>query len=355
VGIAPNLSLESVASLDALREEWSELAGASRNVFATWEWASVWWQHFGIDRELLLTTCRSESGKLVAVIPLYFFASRPLRILRFLGHGPADELGPVCVQPAGADAARALQTTLADSRWDVFFGESLPADEKWISVLGARTVRKEASPVLQIEGRGWDDLLASWSSNLREQVRRRERRLIREHDVRFRLADDPGRLEADFGVFVALHSARWGAASAFKGWEPFHREFAKRALDRGWLRLWFLDVDGRPVAAWYGFRFAGVESYYQAGWDPAWGRESVGFILLAHSIREAAVDGMSEYRFLRGDERYKYRFADVHREVETIALSSGALGWAALGLGAAARHARPLERAVIRLARAFRS
>jgi CelD/BcsL family acetyltransferase involved in cellulose biosynthesis len=352
--VASNLSLESVASFDTLREEWSELAGTTRNVFATWDWASVWWEHFGVNRDLLLTTCRSDDGKLVAVLPLYFFACRPFRILRFLGHGPADELGPVCVQSARAQTARALQRTLADSRWDVFFGESLPADEGWVSLLGARTVRKEASPVLLIEGRGWDELLASWSSNLREQVRRRERKLIRGHDVRFRLAEDPSRLDADFGVFVALHLARWGQASGFKVWEPFHREFAKRALERGWLRLWFLEVDDRPVAAWYGFRFRGVESYYQAGRDPGWSRESVGFILLAHSIREAVVDGMSEYRFLRGDEGYKYRFADVHRELETIALSSGVLGRAAVGLGAAARHARPLERAVVRLARAFR-
>jgi CelD/BcsL family acetyltransferase involved in cellulose biosynthesis len=351
--MASNLSLD-VSSLDALREEWSELAGATRNVFATWDWASVWWEHFGANRELLLTTCRSDDGKLVAVLPLYFFASRLLRIVRFLGHGPADELGPVCAPPARAHAAEALERTLADLRWDVFFGESLPADEGWSALLGARILGKEASPVLRIDGRGWDDVLASWSSNLREQVRRRERRLIRGHDVRFRLADDRGRLQADFGVFVALHLARWGEASAFKVWEAFHREFAERALERGWLRLWFLEVDDRPVAAWYGFRFGGVESYYQAGRDVGWSRESVGFILLVHSIREAVADGMSEYRFLRGDEGYKYRFADVHRELETIALSSGALGRAAVGLGAAARHARPLERAVARLARAFR-
>lgn len=352
--MASNLSLERVASLDALREEWSELAGATSNVFATWEWASAWWRHFGAGRELLLMACRLDDGSLVALLPLYLFASRPLRLLRFLGHGPADELGPLCAPPARAHAAEALERTLADLRWDVFFGESLPADEGWSALLGARILGKEASPVLRIDGRGWDDVLASWSSNLREQVRRRERRLIRGHDVRFRLANDRGRLQADFDIFAALHFARWGQASAFRVWEAFHREFAERALEQGWLRLWFLEVDHQPVAAWYGFRFAGVESYYQAGRDLSWSRESVGFVLLVHSIREAVVDGMSEYRFLRGDEGYKYRFADLHRQLETIALSRGSLGRAAVGLGAAVRHARPLERAVVRLARAFR-
>ena len=111
--------------------------------------------------------------------------------------------------------------------------------------------------------------------------------------------------------------------SAFLRFEGFHRELAPLAYERGWLRLWFLDLDDRPVAAWYGFRFAGVESYYQAGRDPSLRDASVGLVLLAHSIREAAEDGMTEYRLLRGDEGFKQRLADGDPGVETFALARG--------------------------------
>ncbi len=77
------------------------------------------------------------------------------------------------------------------------------------------------------------------------------------------------RLQDDLTVLFALHRARWGEGSPFLRFEAFHREFAAVALERGWLRLWFLELDDRPAAAWYGFRFAGVESYYQAGRDPS--------------------------------------------------------------------------------------
>ena len=133
-------------------------------------------------------------------------------------------------------------------------------------------------------------------------------------------------------MLFALHRAARGRAdSSFAGAAAaFHREFAAYALAHGWLRLWFLELDGRPRAAWYGFRFAGVESYYQAGRDPECRDASVGFVLLAHSIRAALDDGIREYRFLRGDEPYKYRFAESDPGLESIAVAHGASARSAL-------------------------
>ena len=121
----------------------------------------------------------------------------------------------------------------------------------------------------------------------------------------------------------------------------FHREFARCAFERGWLRLWFLEIDGDPVAAWYGFRFGEAESYYQSGRDPAWDRSSVGLVLLAHTIREAMGDGMREYRLLRGGESYKDRFATADPGLQTVARPRGVLGTVVLG---GARFVRRLRR-----------
>ncbi len=55
-----------------------------------------------------------------------------------------------------------------------------------------------------------------------------------------------------------------------------------------------------------------------------------------HTVREAIADGIEEYRFLRGDESFKYRFATADPGLETIAAPRGVMGRAAL----AARSAR---------------
>jgi CelD/BcsL family acetyltransferase involved in cellulose biosynthesis len=263
------------------------------------------------------------------VLPLYRFSVGPVRVSRLLGHGPADQLGPVCAPGDAPFAADALRQSLREG-CDVFVGDVLAAEEGWAERLGGAVLRAQASPTLRLEG-SWDDLLASRSRNFREQVRRRERKLAREHDLRFRLSDDAARLGEDLDTLFRLHRARWAGETGFGGAdEPFHRDFAALALERGWLRLWLLELDDRAVAAWYGFRFAGVESYYQAGRDPAYERESVGFVLLAHTIRAATEDGADEYRFLRGGEGFKYRFASEDRGLETIAVARTARGSVAL-------------------------
>jgi CelD/BcsL family acetyltransferase involved in cellulose biosynthesis len=321
-----HIRLERVPSLDALGDEWGTLARASGNIFSTWEWASTWWRHQGSKRVPLVFACRAADDRLAAVLPLYLWSARPLRVARFIGHGPADQLGPICPPSGRALAAEALRSACEDARLDALLAELLPGGDGWDSALDAKPLRLESSPILSL-AKGWEAYLAARSANFRQQIRRRERKLRREHAVRFRLAADLTRLQDDLGILFSLHVARWGkAGSAFLRWERFHRNFAAVALKQGWLRLWFLELDHRPVAAWYGFRFAGIESYYQAGRDPARSDESVGFVLLAHTIREAAQDGMHEYRLLRGAEAFKRRFAEADPGLETFVLERGVPG-----------------------------
>jgi CelD/BcsL family acetyltransferase involved in cellulose biosynthesis len=328
-GSGDELRLEPLAGLDEAAADWDRLAEQSGNVFATREWATVWWEHFGGDGELLLAACLSRDGRIAAILPLYRHRSRVFRMARFLGNGAGDQLGPVC-SPADAPAvAGALKRALSIPPWrsHLLLAERLPADQAWSELTGGRVLLREESPVLHIAGRGWEELLTQSSSNLRQQVRRRERKLLRERNLTYRLAGDPAALQEDLDILLALHKARWGPreSTALSGRrESFHREFAPLALERGWLRLWFAEVDGAAVAAWYGFRFAGAESFYQSGRDPAWDREAVGFVLLAHTIRTAIEDGAREYRFLRGPEPYKRRFADSDPGVETALVARGA-------------------------------
>jgi CelD/BcsL family acetyltransferase involved in cellulose biosynthesis len=347
----PELTLERIDDLAGIAREWSELAERAGNIFATFEWADAWWGVYGENRPLLVTACRDAGGALVAVLPLYVSTRRPVRTLRFLGHGPADQLGPVCAPEDRAAAADALKRLLSrDFRaWDLLLAERLAVPEGWAGRLGGRVVHEEESPTLVIGGRSFDEFLASRSRNFREQVRRRDRKLRREHDVEVR-PTDAERLDGDLDTLFRLHEARWsedGSGALAGARERFHRDFARRALERGWLRLWVLEADGAPRAAWYGFRFAQTDMYYQSGRDPEWERESVGFVLLSHTIRQAFEDGMTEYRLLRGGEEYKGRFASDDPGLETVALPRGPLGHGAL---MAARAARSMPAAARRRA-----
>ncbi|MEA2279143.1 MAG: hypothetical protein QOC78_4103 [Solirubrobacteraceae bacterium] len=337
----PELTVEPLAGFDAVEPAWSRLSEAAGEVFRTPEWAQAWWRHHGAGRALRLAHLRAPDGRLVAVLPLYRAAARPVPVLRFLGHGEGDRLGPVCAAADRPAVAMSLRHVLRElgGRSALLVGDQLPREEGWSGLAGAAGIRGEDAPSMRIDGLSWEDVLAARSRNFREQVAARERRLRRKHDVRLRLTDDAAALPDDLQAFARLHDARWGGSStAFAGARgAFHRDFAAMALDRGWLRLWLLEVDGAPRAGLLGYRLGGVECLYQLGRDLAWDRSSVGFVLVAHAVRCAVQDGMSEYRFLRGGEGYKARFATDDPGLETIALGRGAGRGAARAAGALPR------------------
>jgi len=325
--LGEQLRLEPIERLEDLRDDWDRLAGKTGHPFSTWEWNVEWWRCFGGERELYSFACRDTAGEVRVILPLYIAASRPLAVARFLGY--VDLHSPLCAPQDRAVAAWALgQVTKRPYRCRLAVLERLPGNEGWGELLGGRQLHAGNDPVLRIEGRSWEDILAARSRNLRQQVRRRERRLLEEHGMTYRLADDPGRLPADMDTLFRLHAERWGGESTgvFEGDRgQFHRQFAERVMPRGWLRLWFAEIEGRPVAAWYGWRYARSEWYFQAGRDPEFDRLSVGLVLFAHTIREACGDGMDFYRLLAGQESYKMRFADDDFGTETRLVGRSAL------------------------------
>lgn len=343
-------SIEPIPGFEAGRDEWGELAERSGSVFATWEWATAWWRHFGDGSEPLLLRCSGSAGPF-AILPLCRSRRGPLRVLRFIGYGPGDVLGPVCDPADRERAGGALREALAQGAagpWDVLLAERLPVGVLG-EVLGGRRLQEEACPELAIGGRGWQEFLSSLSRNLREKLRRNTRKLERQHQLSFRLCEDPDRLGEDLDTLIRLHRARWGEGEgAFERQAvvAFHHDFAAAALNRGWLRLWTMEIDGEPAAAWYGFRFAGTEAFYQSGRDPSFDRFSIGFLMLMRTVQAAFEDGLDRYAFLRGDEPYKGRLADSDPGLETRALGRGPLGALTVGGGSLALKSDGVRRRV---------
>ena len=332
----PDLRVEPLPELERLGEPWQRLAPLNGNPFLSWEWTSTWWRHFGRDREQKMLGCRDADGELVGIVPLYFDSRRPLRVLRFAGHFPADQLEPLCAPERLAGVVAAARRQLDGERcWDLLLTERMPGAAAIGEALGAAPIRREATPELELGTSDWDEFLASKSSNFRGQIRNRRRRLERDHALSFRRAEDPDRLEADMDTLFRLHELRYGAAEKGLGafsveLARFHRELARLALENGWLRLWFAELDGEAAAAWYGFRLGGADWFYQSGRNPDYDRQSVGFVLMAHTLRDAVESGMGTYKLLLGAEEYKKRFSSREPVVETFAVTRTVRGSVAL-------------------------
>jgi len=317
--------LERVDSVAAVRAEWSALAAAAENPFQTPEWCEAWLEHIGRDVELRLFAAPA------GIVPLVLARGRYVRKARFLGFGPSNELGPIVPRSDRPLAATLLRGALAATRreWDVFLGEYLPG-RGWAQSVRGRVVATPGSPVVRGSWESWDAYLATRSSSFRQELRRKERRLA-ERGLAYRTVADPAELDPALDVLFELHRARWGhqASRWFAGREAFQRAFSRTALQRGWLRLDLLELDGRSVAVYHGLRFGGTEWSYQFGRDPA-EEGSVGLVIAAHAVRRALGEGASEFRLGPGDQQYKRRFATDDPGLETIGRARTPRGWASV-------------------------
>ena len=313
--------------------EWDALAESSRNVFGTRQWLSTWQRHERERGEDVTLVTRRQDGTLAGLLVLSVTHRRPM-VLRPRGPQPSTQDPVICANEDLDWVLRDLAQQLADRRdWHVLLLEDVPLGRPWGSGLRVVRSRQEASRVIELNGRTWDQLLASSNRSFRTDLLRRGRRLQERYQVRYRRAEDATCLKADIDRLLQLHWMRWGdeANLLTPARAPFLHDFAAQALELGWLELWFLELDGRAVAAYIGFRFAGTEAAFATGADPAFRQDHVGIAMIFHMVRQAADDGVREFRFLSGNQPYKARMPNSDRPVERLAISQGLVGQLALG------------------------
>lgn len=322
-----------IGEVKALASEWRPLAEVRGNAFVTPEWFLAWLRRCGEGWEPRVAVIRTADGALRGILPLVGSNSGRRPRLRScpgdLFHPVAaardEEAVAIAAAPAVAPRRRGprsllLENVEAGGGWWQALAEASPAP------LATVQRAESALPFVEVAGLSWDEYLAGRSRQLRSQLGRKLRSLRREHPVEFRRTRRSGEVARDLETLFKLHDARWAgrpgsSALADPTIRAFHLEFATAALERGWLRLSVMEVDGEPVAVLYGWLIGGRWSYYQAGFDPAWARHSPGFLLLAETIREAIEDESIEYDMLLGEEAFKSRFATSSRAVQTVFLA----------------------------------
>ncbi|MDQ4024715.1 MAG: GNAT family N-acetyltransferase [Actinomycetota bacterium] len=300
---------------------WPELFARDpdRHVFGTPEWNRVWWEEFAGDKELAVLEVRRDDAT-TAILPLYRKVEDGRKVLRFVGGiDLTDYLGPVCAPGDRRHAAGALVEWLraGDVEWDELDAHNMPVPLGFAEFLVERADtcdfrfaldQEETAAVLPLPG-DWDAYLASLDSKERHELKRKRRRLMRDHpDAVFRSAT-PETLEGDLNVFVDMHRGAEGHKGHFMKPEvaTFFERVARAFMPLGWLRMDFLEVGGRAIASTFGFEVDGVFYLYNSAYEPDAARLSPGLMLVSELVKESIERGFEKFDFLRGPERYKYQ------------------------------------------------
>jgi CelD/BcsL family acetyltransferase involved in cellulose biosynthesis len=376
VAATPNRTLRAERrDFDALdAATWDALAARTpwATPFSRWAAHRAWWDAYGAnahDQTLVVIDPDAPAGSPpVAIVPLMHRheveatdlithtrmradSDEPLTPVAphakavFFGASYHADYATVLTAPADLSVvAEAVVAHLAappdatdehPEPWDVVDLRRLRCGDPTADILaqafGAREIaegwtlnveREDVCPVLALPiGGDIEMYLATLGKKERHEIRRKARRAEAAGEVR--LEESPDAL-TDLGSFIDLHQRRWGADGLFADTPggAQSRVFFRRLFELfgpdDVLRLSFLTVGGRRIAAGIHLDDGDAFYYYNAGVDPEARELSPGVLMIARYIERAIALGRRRFDFLRGDEPYKYEWGAVDEPIQRL-------------------------------------
>jgi CelD/BcsL family acetyltransferase involved in cellulose biosynthesis len=365
---APSLRAERRSLADIPAATWDALAARNpwSTPFSAWAFHRAWWDGYGDNAHeetlVMLPTDDPAGVEPVAIVPLMHRHERepsdaqthtrlrgdphvpstavpPSAKAVFFGASYHADYATILAAPDDLpDVAAALADYWAGpdcGDWDVVDLRRLrcgdPTAEALAAALGGREIaegwtmnveREDVCPVAILPvGGSMDDYLATLGKKERHEIRRKVRRAEASGPIELTDAADP---LAELDLFIDLHQRRWGADGLFPptlGGDQ-SRVFIRRLFELfgadGPLRLTFLSVGGRRIAAGIHFQTADGILYYNAGVDPDARDLSPGVVMVYAYVQRALADGLRRMDFLRGDEPYKYEWGSVDEPIQRL-------------------------------------
>jgi len=330
---ARELRVEAVSSYSsflALEPVWNRLVNASGldHPFLEHAWVRTWWDCFGAGSEPRILVVR-EGDEPIAIAPLLADTTRMFGVkIRRLGffynsHVPR---GGFIVARRENEAYAAIWEHISRYRdWDLVQLCQLPDDSPSLGAI-EQFAREDgcftgtwisgASPYIPIDG-SWQQYHTSLATKHRSNLRNRFKRLREIGPVELEKVREREEVDAALADGVRLEAAAWkqdaGTAIAC---DPrvsrFYSLLARRAADKGWLRLNFLRTGQARVAFDFSLEYRGRLHLLKLGYDPEFAIYSSSNLLLSMVLEDAFRRGIKKYDFLGDSAHWKSCWAKDH-------------------------------------------
>ena len=321
-------------------EELAERVGAAP--FARPGWFEAWAKAFGEPLELLTT---EADGRLTGVLP-YVRTAEGIRSATN-PHTPSPGL---LAEDEGA--ARDLADGLFSLGGQVSVGY---LDSASAAILrdAARTAgclvltRPLAYRLFMELEAPWEAFERGLPSRLVRDVRRRRRKLEELGEVTLEISDGSDHLEALLAEGFRLEASGWKATQgtaivSSQETQRFYEAIARWSAERGWLRLFFLHVGGRPIAFQLALEHGRTHYFLKGGYDPDDSAYSPGKLLLHATLAYALERGHARYELMGDVEPWKLEWTKTMEE--RVSLDAYRRTPRGLARYAARAYLRPLVR-----------
>ena len=327
--VQAEIRVETVSDYQAfldLEPVWNEVVEAAGldHPFLEHAWVRTWWECFGAGSTLKILVLKA-GDETIAIAPLILTPIRMWGIkVRQLGffynaHVPrADFL--VAQRPE--EVYRAIWSHLSQSPdWDLLQLCQLPEGSATLEAIPGLagpdncqivTWRSGASPYVPLRT-SWDQYFDGLTAKHRGNLRNRFKRLNDIGPVEVDTITSGERLTGGLEAGLQIEAAAWkGEAGTAISCDPdvskFYATLARRAAERGWMRLHFLHAGPQRIAFDYSLSYKNRIYLLKLGYDPAYAPYSPSNLLLCRILQNTFERDVREYDFLGENADWKSRW-----------------------------------------------
>lgn len=328
------MTVERLSSISLLEAEWRDLeARALGSVFQSWLWIETWLLNLSANWAVVRVV---HEGRLIGLgVLAESIANRPLYgVMPVIGlhETPESALGKIAIEYNGFLCEAGFESLVHDqfARFLSQESNSLNLMNNWnecrFSGCGTdiaaavqertsklRLYRISAAPYVELSSlfSNVDSYIDTLSKNTRHQLRRSLRLYESKGALSLNRPQSNQAAHACLERLATLHQNHWnsrGKPGAFSNlaFRKFHTELVEKAFSQNVVDLVEVKVADQTIGILYNFVYSGSVSSYQSGfsYDPD-NRLKPGLVCHALAVSDYASAGLSTYRFLAGEQRYK--------------------------------------------------
>jgi CelD/BcsL family acetyltransferase involved in cellulose biosynthesis len=301
--------------LDSLVDCWHQTESSLQwdCLFVLPVWLKVWWHHFGNKSEPYILSVRHKE-RLIGIAPLRARG----KTVRLVGEeNVCDYLDFVVAPEKASDFYGFLLDYLKRegfSRLELtplrpdssVFAHLMPLAAKMGCAVSYES--NDVSFELALPS-SWDNYLSVLSGKERHEIRRKFRRLHEAGRINFRSVEEVSAVRREMATFLTLFRSNQPDKSAFMTdqMESFFQDLATELAKVRMIRLFFLEIDGKPIAAVMCVDYRSTMYLYNNGYDPQYRTLSAGLLCKVLSIKHSIQFAKKTYDLLKGAEEYKHR------------------------------------------------
>lgn len=328
-------SIEEITSPDlflSIRDEWNALLTNSKqdSIFFRHEWYQCCWA--GINKDSMPWILLIRDGEeLIGAAPLVKYTEKmrgfPVRKIGFLSTLDSFHADFIVRERKEEVMEEIIDYLLFRSgEWDILHLSRISKSSNTPVVLEQIALKKQ---LLSIQERfsknlflpltqSWDNYYQEKSVKFKKTHRNIYNRINKAGSVSVERHTEHGKGKI-FDDVVKISEKSWKAQNGVAlacGAETrrFFSELTRLASDEKWLMVWFLRIDGVPVAMEYDLQYNGKVYGLRADYDESYNNISPGSYLNYHIIKTLFDDRYLEYDMGPGMNDYKTHWTDTYHE-----------------------------------------